>query len=869
VIAFLLDCARAERASSDVHDLGDRRTLLAESGAAPLDSGDAQVGDSPSDQRWKLGHGRGSDTLWAGWPVVQGSKFIDGATKSVVAPLLFTEVALERDNDGRDVLRATSRSIELDEGGLDLLGVPLSERGLLIKEFNSAVRSGTVGVLDQAVTFLRAAELIDDGLDPHSLVGFRRTKRISNCALAWAAQPGGGPYIRSLVKELEQMLQLRTPFDQGPLGVLLGTRPQQTGFDLAPTPAVLATTLEQERAICSAMTATLTVVTGPPGTGKSQVLANTVAAARARGERVLLASKNNHAVEVVHDRLRSMHPDGVPIRAGNAKFVPVVADDIGSALAKSWPTASGLKAAETRWQATAGLVDRPYARANERIKATSAVFVAQVNLATAKSSVPEGTSVDALLIDRDLLATSIAVSQRKLDAWQIAPARWFWQRRRKRAAERELDESLNTLGAFVGEGAQRSWRTAIAADGPDGALRLAHSILDLLEAEDEVLALKLALSLLPDHEAVDHAITESLAQRREPATELFGALWRDLLRPGAPGLPAARAYSAALGAKTSAGASVASIKPSLPGALETFPVWTVSSLSANRWFPLEPGLFDLVIIDEASQSDLASALPLLYRAKRAMVVGDPHQLTHITNLGAGVEAHIASKHNISEEDRSRYSYRETSLYTLAAGQSASEPVFLDRHFRSHPDVIGFSNLEFYGGRLRIETDPSRFLTGPALRWYDVSGTFETGPGGRSMRNRAEALAVMDALDEILGDLEGTEKTVGIVTPFRPHADLIQDFATKRFRGATVTVHVAHGFQGDERDVMIVSPAVTSGASPGLVRFAANPNLLNVALTRARARTVVVGDRDFCVASGTILARLAAFVDVLPPVAEGA
>mgnify|MGYP000976092778 CR=1 FL=1 len=90
-------------------------------------------------------------------------------------------------------------------------------------------------------------------------------------------------------------------------------------------------------------------------------------------------------------------------------------------------------------------------------------------------------------------------------------------------------------------------------------------------------------------------------------------------------------------------------------------------------------------------------------------------------------------------------------------------------------------------------------------------------------------------------------------------DAVLDLAADRV-DARVTVDTAHGFQGDERDVMIFSPAVADGTPPGLARFAANPNLLNVALTRARARTIVVGDLTAARSSSTLLASLATYAD---------
>ena len=63
-----------------------------------------------------------------------------------------------------------------------------------------------------------------------------------------------------------------------------------------------------------------------------------------------------------------------------------------------------------------------------------------------------------------------------------------------------------------------------------------------------------------------------------------------------------------------------------------FPCWAVTSLAARGRVPFTAGHFDLVVIDEASQCDIASALPLLFRAKRSVIIGDPQQLRHITAL---------------------------------------------------------------------------------------------------------------------------------------------------------------------------------------------------------------------------------------------
>ena len=72
--------------------------------------------------------------------------------------------------------------------------------------------------------------------------------------------------------------------------------------------------------------------------------------------------------------------------------------------------------------------------------------------------------------------------------------------------------------------------------------------------------------------------------------------------------------------------------------------WAVTSLSAKSRIPFEPGIFDYVIIDEASQCDIASIIPLLFRAKRAVIIGDPKQLQHISQLTSKQDLALIQKY---------------------------------------------------------------------------------------------------------------------------------------------------------------------------------------------------------------------------------
>jgi very-short-patch-repair endonuclease len=301
------------------------------------------------------------------------------------------------------------------------------------------------------------------------------------------------------------------------------------------------------------------------------------------------------------------------------------------------------------------------------------------------------------------------------------------------------------------------------------------------------------------------------------------------------------------------------------------PVWIVTNLSVRNALPLEPALFDLVIVDEASQCDIPSALPLLFRARRAIIIGDPHQLRHISTLSSSEEESLAAQHGVSHLLHT-WSYNQRSLYALAEGSlidRGGRPIFLAEHYRSHPEIIEFSNRKFYQGQLVLRTPLEKLrdrLQSEQLGifWHDVPGA--VARSSRSAVNEIELRAVVDLLDEWArrGFLLREDLNFGVVTPFRLQMERLEEAIRERpwweRAKGRITVGTAHRFQGDERDVMIFSPVVAKGMHQRLSRWVAETEqLLNVAITRARAALHVVGDRRACQAAGGFLGEFAASV----------
>ena len=282
------------------------------------------------------------------------------------------------------------------------------------------------------------------------------------------------------------------------------------------------------------------------------------------------------------------------------------------------------------------------------------------------------------------------------------------------------------------------------------------------------------------------------------------------------------------------------------------PICAVTSLSARGRLPFSAGCYDLIIIDEASQCDIASIIPLLFRAKRAVIIGDPNQLKHITAMTRQQDRELIEKHKID----ALWSYCIHSLFDLAiAVGHRDDLVHLRDHHRSHASIIEFSNKEFYNGMLRVATDYSKlkfpYDAGKNILWKDVIGD-TIRPQAGSAFNQKEIDAVISQLNELLND--NYDGSIGVVTPFKRQAELIAYYLRERHQkmyDELVKKHdfiaaTAHKFQGDERDVIIFSPVISNGAPQGTLNFLnSTPNLFNVAITRARASLIVIGNKNYC------------------------
>lgn len=271
--------------------------------------------------------------------------------------------------------------------------------------------------------------------------------------------------------------------------------------------------------------------------------------------------------------------------------------------------------------------------------------------------------------------------------------------------------------------------------------------------------------------------------------------------------------------------------------LSAFPIWLVNISMLHRVLPLNAEMFDLVIIDEATQCNISSTLPALYRAKRAMIVGDTKQLKHYSFLAKTKEDQLRVNNKLTPHTKGVVSYRDNSILELALNSlhSQQQVAFLDEHFRSKPELIHFSNQQFYQNKLKIMQHKPCTSSGH-LHLNRVNGTRD-----RSGVNRLETKEVIASIKEHINKSikTGIVHSMGVISPFRKQAENIAKEIEENFSETEIIKYkirsaTPFGFQGEERDIMFISFSIDNNSARAAV-YLNKEDVFNVAITRARQK----------------------------------
>ncbi len=280
--------------------------------------------------------------------------------------------------------------------------------------------------------------------------------------------------------------------------------------------------------------------------------------------------------------------------------------------------------------------------------------------------------------------------------------------------------------------------------------------------------------------------------------------------------------------------------------LHAFPIWVVNATDVDRVLPLQTGLFDLVIIDEASQCDITSSLPIIERGQQLVVVGDTAQLRHISFLSTRQQDQLQQQFGLQSQARleDMLDYRRTSLLDLSLATIVRQQHvhFLDEHFRSMPDIIDFSNQQFYNRQLKIMSACPATLK----RQHQAVRTINGRRHGKGY-NSEEVEAVINFLQKMIERERSLApnlcQSIGVLSPFRAQVNRLQQTLTEALGEEVLLRHqiligTPYDFQGEERDIMLLSMALDNDSHSVAFRYLEREDIFNVSITRARSRQEV-------------------------------
>ena len=602
--------------------------------------------------------------------------------------------------------------------------------------------------------------------------------------------PSDATFTRGAERDLQAMQEWTDEQLRGTaLGSVLGVSAGRPADDLPPAgPAPL--TERQHAAAAVGLSGPLTIIQGPPGTGKSTVILAMLSSVVLSGRSVLLASRNHQALDEVERRLADLVGDAPVLTRGR--------DGSGERDTSVLLQMRALAAGDARPDDSATDLTASVLEQARKLQA-------QMRAAS----------------DRTAAHLALSAAIERLDHWQAtspsSPPRLGWWSRLARLFMRRRRGSIPVEMAATAAGHVAQCRRA----------------LDALPAS-------------PAPDAVD-ALAETVAARvRETLRRHAGTLTTPT-RSEALGL-AERLRELDFNRRTRHPALTAE---DCRRVLRHRPAWAVSTLSAPSRIPLAAGLFDYVVFDEASQCDIASALPLLGRARHAVVVGDPMQLGFIPQLSLRQEHALMDAAGLGPSGRHLVAQGNNSLFEFVRRRPSAKWHFLADQFRSAAEIVGYLNDEFYEGRLRPAQAPGRVTipTGykPGLGWLDVPGRIEREDGGPV--NRAEAEAVVKVLTGMIRE-RGFTGSIGVLSPFNAQVALLlrriqAELSEAEQEAVSLRVSTIDRFQGGEADVILFSLVVAEGVQAGTLGFYTRERRrVNVAISRARAMCLVVGDKAF-------------------------
>ncbi|MEG0654914.1 MAG: AAA domain-containing protein [Hydrogenoanaerobacterium sp.] len=541
----------------------------------------------------------------------------------------------------------------------------------------------------------------------------------------------------------------------------------------------------QFHAVAAALENQISVIQGPPGTGKTQTILNIIANLLANGKTVLVVSNNNSATENVLEKLSNSKNSLGFLVAPLGK-----AENKAAFLEKQ----TGLYPALSEWKQT---FDRQTELKNS-VTALSAqlseLFIKQERLAVAKQE------LNALVIEMKYFTeycTETGIDNAKVKPRKNLKAQTLMQLWQECCAFSDQEckitlwfklKSILLYGISDWEFYKNSLPRVITM------LQGLYYQAKKSELEDKIASIEKLL------------IEQDTSYKMDELTKLSTRFLHAVLSARYAETQSRRKFT-----EDDLWQRSMEVLQEYPIVLST----TFSSISS-----LKNATYDYIIMDEASQVDVATGALALSCAKNAVIVGDLKQLPNVVNpeMKRRSDA-VLSAFNLPDG----YSFSENSFLKSICSVLPNIPqTLLREHYRCHPKIIGFCNQKFYQNELIVMTedhgDP------------DVLKIFQTNEGSH-LRDHTNQRQIDVTLQEVLPRLKNVLPTeIGIISPYKDQVGTIK----KELGDSEIEAHTVHKFQGREKDAIILTTV-----DDVVTNFSDDPYLLNVAVSRAKKQLALV------------------------------
>ena len=574
--------------------------------------------------------------------------------------------------------------------------------------------------------------------------------------------------------------------------------------------------LDQRNAIRAALTHQISIIDGPPGTGKTQTILNLIASLIAQGKTVGVVAGANSAVDNVIDKLTEEGYGFLVASLGKTERVQEFhrREGILEQRREAWA-----QKASTASPGAPARVDEAALRAEEERLVALWEDARDIPAIRARLT---ATQRERLLFEEKVKESRrpmanishLAVVRRSSEtiADLLALARCAPRPGRSPRAIFERVRRYFAYGSLKG--------IDLGAPDVQSALQLAF-----YQARERELSRRVEEA---EARAARHGLVEvSATYRRRSREALDGALLDRFERER----PSRLSPNEWLNRQTGI-------------LLRTYPV-VASTCFSIRHNLAEDTLLDWIIIDESSQVLLPEGMAALSKARNAVIVGDARQIGPIFQ---------GWDESTRQPPEARFDVRSVSLLdsVKAMGKAAHAPTTLLReHYRCHPAIIEFCNRMYYGGQLIPMRVPAQDAPDPLAIVYAAPGNHARRPlrgGGFFSQREIEIISQLEEMEVIREGIEADDKdssgdfVLGIVTPYRAQAtNLRQRIRSDLGEGthARWLAETAHKFQGRGAGTVVLSTVLNAHDRAATQDFYDSDALTNVIVSRAKDRFIVV------------------------------